>query len=66
MAIELSLCELDSECSELLPSREALGLFNLNVANILAGNSATSANVLSLLSGAGASATQGIAVVQVS
>jgi hypothetical protein len=58
----LSIEELAFEASEMLPAREALGLFNF--ANVYATNSSTALNVLTVGSAAVSSANQGITVVQ--
>lgn len=63
MAMELTVTELDAELGGVLPAREALGLFNINVTDIDAVNTALSANVLSGLSIASATAGQSITVI---
>ena len=58
----LSIVELEGEQAELLPTREALGGYN--VANIWASNTALALNAGSFQSFAGASAFQHISVYQ--
>lgn len=60
---ELSIVDLDAESGDLLPAREALGLFNWNYTEITAANNALALNVGSLTSAAVASAGQSITVV---
>jgi len=62
MSKEITLTELDALEVELLPSREALGAFNF--AGILASNSSTALNVLTLGSAALSQANQAIIVNQ--
>ena len=62
MTHALAISELVSEEIELLPARETLAW--LNVANVTATNLALAQNVASFASFAGASANQGILVVQ--
>jgi hypothetical protein len=61
--ITKELAYLDEEEATLLPERNTLGLFD--VASILASNSATSVQALTLLSASVATASQSITVVQV-
>jgi hypothetical protein len=58
----LTFEELSGEQLELLPSRETLGWFN--VANVTATNLAIATNTWTLGSIAGASANQGVFVLQ--
>ena len=62
MAKEITLTELASLDVELLPSREALGAFNF--AGVLASNSSTALNVLSVGSAAYSQANQVIIISQ--
>lgn len=62
MSKEITLSELDALDVELLPAREALGAFNF--AAILASNSSTALNVLTIGSVAASSANQVIIVNQ--
>ena len=62
MSKEITMTELDALEVELLPSREALGAFNF--AGILASNSSTALNVLTLGSAALSQANQAIIVNQ--
>ena len=64
MRHELVTSELDVQTAELLPERRALGLFNVNVANIYATNTSLAANVASVFAVAASSATQTIVVWQ--
>ena len=61
MSVELTVSQLDAECGDLLPAREALGV--INVAPVAAVNVAAAVNVLSI-GGAGAYATQAVIVAQ--
>jgi hypothetical protein len=60
--ITKELAYLDEEEATLLPERNTLGLFDFTA--ILASNSATSVQALTLLSASVASANQSIVVVQ--
>lgn len=60
---ELSFTELDTERTELLPTRETLA-FNNNWANIVATNSSMALNAASLFSVANSAAGQTILVSQ--
>lgn len=62
MMTELATAELSCEGAVLLPAREALALFNVNVAVPV--NTALALNVLTEASTAMAEATQGLGVVQ--
>jgi len=62
MAKEITLSELEALEVELLPSREALGAFNW--AGVLASNSSTALNVLTVGSVAYSQANQGIVIYQ--
>ena len=62
MAKEITLTELAALDVELLPSREALGAFNF--AGVLAYNSSTALNVLSVGSAAYSQANQVIIISQ--
>jgi hypothetical protein len=62
MAKEITLTELAAMDVELLPSREALGAFNF--AGVLASNSSTALNVLSVGSAAYSQANQVIIISQ--
>ena len=62
MAKEITLAELEALEVELLPSREALGAFNW--AGVLASNSSTALNVLTVGSAAYSQANQGIVIYQ--
>jgi hypothetical protein len=62
MAKEITLTELAALDVELLPSREALGAFNF--AGVLASNSSTALNVLSVGSAAYSQANQVIIISQ--
>jgi hypothetical protein len=59
---EFTLSELDALEVEMLPSREALGAYNF--AGILASNSSTALNVLTIASLAASQANQAIIVSQ--
>ena len=62
MSSKLSIAELDAERSELLPAREALGVFDTNWTGVYAVNAATAANVASGFCVAGAGAVQTIVI----
>lgn len=62
MAKEITLSELAALDVELLPSREALGAFNW--AGVLASNSSTALNVLTVGSAAYSQANQVIVISQ--
>jgi hypothetical protein len=62
MAKEITLTELAALDVELLPAREALGAFNF--AGVLASNSSTALNVLSVGSAAYSQANQVIIISQ--
>jgi hypothetical protein len=59
---ELTIAELEMQGAELLPEREALGVFNW--AGVSATNVAVALNAGSLFSAASATALQGISVTQ--
>lgn len=61
---ELSLTELDTERTELLPTRETLTFGNYNWANIVANNSSMALNAASLYAVANSAAGQTIVVTQ--
>ena len=61
---ELSFTELDTERTELLPTRETLTFGNFNWANIVANNSSMALNAASLYAIANSTATQTIYVNQ--
>ncbi len=61
---ELSFAELDTERTELLPTRETLSWGNTNWANIAATNSSMALNAASLWSVANSAAGQTIVVTQ--
>jgi hypothetical protein len=61
---ELSFTELDSERTELLPTRETLSFGNSNWANVMASNSSLALNAASLFSAANSAAVQTIYVSQ--
>jgi hypothetical protein len=61
---ELSFAELDTERTELLPTRETLTYGSTNWANVVASNSSMALNAASLWSNATSTATQSITVVQ--
>ena len=63
MRRELTIAELESEHTELLPPRETL-FFNNNWASIMASNSSLALNAASLASVASSAAVQTIAVSQ--
>lgn len=58
MNTEMSIMELDAQCGELLPAREALGVGDWNTINVGAYNQALALNVASLGSVAVADADQ--------
>jgi hypothetical protein len=61
MYCELSIAELDAQCAELLPTREALALVNVtigNITNIVGVNNAFAISAFSPGSTTGASAGQ--------
>jgi hypothetical protein len=60
----LSIAELESEHTELLPSRETLTYGNTNWANIFASNSSMALNAGSWASTANSAAYQAITVTQ--
>ena len=60
----LSIAELDSEHTELLPTRETLSWGNTNLANVFASNSSMALNAASLHSLAISSAYQSVTVTQ--
>ena len=62
MEKELTIVELERQDAQLLPEREALGVFNL--AGITANNQALALNAVTFGSVANATATQVIAVSQ--
>ena len=61
---ELSFAELDSERTELLPTRETLTYGNTNWANVVASNSSMALNAASLYAVANSAAGQTILVNQ--
>lgn len=61
---DLTLAELDSEHTELLPTRETLSWGNYNWANIAATNSSMALNAGSLYAVANSAAMQSITVTQ--
>ena len=61
---ELSFTELDTERTELLPTRETLTFGNFNWANIVANNSSMALNAAALYAMANSPATQTIYVNQ--
>jgi hypothetical protein len=61
---ELTFAELDSERTELLPTRETLSWGNYNFANILATNSSMALNAGSVYAVANSAAGQTITVFQ--
>lgn len=60
----LSIAELESEHTELLPTRETLTFGNTNWANIYASNSSMALNAASYFSAANSAAVQTIVVTQ--
>ncbi|HEY6797620.1 MAG TPA: hypothetical protein VI248_23345 [Kineosporiaceae bacterium] len=66
MSCELSIAELDAECAELLPTREALALVNVtigNITNIVGINNAIAISAFSPGSSTGAIAGQQLGAV---
>ena len=63
MRTVLSIAELDSELTELLPTRETL-TFNNNWANVLASNSSMALNAATFGSIANSAAYQAVTVTQ--
>jgi hypothetical protein len=61
---ELSFAELDTERTELLPTRETLTYGNTNWAQVVASNSSMALNAASLYAMATSTATQTINVTQ--
>ena len=61
---ELSFAELDTERTELLPTRETLTVGSTNWANVVASNSSMALNAASLYAMANSTATQTIYVNQ--
>ena len=61
---ELSFTELDTERTELLPTRETLTFGNANWASIYASNSSLALNAASYFSAASSTAVQTIVVTQ--
>ncbi|MCP3420612.1 hypothetical protein [Nocardioides pinisoli] len=61
---ELSFAELDTERTELLPTRETLTFGNYNWANIVANNSSMALNAATFTSVAHSEAWQAINVTQ--
>jgi|GEM_PF-4088034 hypothetical protein len=61
---ELSFAELDTERTELLPTRETLTYGNTNFANVVASNSSMALNAASLWASATSTANQAIYVSQ--
>ncbi|KQW52464.1 hypothetical protein ASC77_24060 [Nocardioides sp. Root1257] len=64
MRRELSIAELESEHTELLPPRETLFFGNTNWASVMASNSSLALNAASLYSAANSAAVQTITVSQ--
>ncbi len=64
MRKELTFAELETERTELLPTRETLTFGNTNWASIVASNSSLALNAASLYSVANSGAVQTIAVTQ--
>ena len=64
MRRELSIAELESEHTELLPPRETLFFGNTNWASIMASNSSLALNAASLYSAANSAAVQTVTVSQ--
>jgi hypothetical protein len=60
----LSIAELESEHTELLPTRETLTFGNTNWANVFASNSSMALNAASWASTANSAAYQAITVTQ--
>jgi hypothetical protein len=66
MSCELSIAELDAQCAELLPAREALALVNVsigNITNIVGVNNAIAISAFSPGSTTGAIAGQQLGVL---
>lgn len=61
---ELSFAELDTERTELLPTRETLTFGNTNFANIVANNSSMALNAATFASLAHSEAWQAVTVYQ--
>ncbi|MBT1002315.1 hypothetical protein KIH31_06840 [Paenarthrobacter sp. DKR-5] len=61
---KLTIAELADENVELLPSRETLAVGHANWAQIVASNSSSAVNALTLLSQANSAAVQTIALSQ--
>jgi hypothetical protein len=61
---ELSFAELDTERTELLPTRETLTFGNTNFANLVANNSSMALNAATFYSSANSGAWQAITVYQ--
>ena len=64
MRKELTIAELETERTELLPTRETLTFGNTNWASIVASNSSMALNAASLYSVANSAAVQTITVSQ--
>lgn len=64
MRRELTIAELETERTELLPSRETLSYGNTNWASIFASNSSLALNAASLYATANSAAAQSIVVHQ--
>jgi hypothetical protein len=64
MRKELTFAELETERTELLPTRETLTFGNTNWASIVASNSSMALNAASLYSVANSAAVQTITVAQ--
>lgn len=64
MRKELTIAELETERTELLPTRETLTFGNTNWASIVANNSSMALNAASLYSVANSAAVQTISVTQ--
>ena len=64
MRKELTFAELETERTELLPTRETLTFGNTNWASIVASNSSLALNAASLYSVANSAAAQTITVTQ--
>ena len=64
MRRELTIAELESEHTELLPPRETLFFGNTNWASIMASNSSLALNAASLYSVANSAAVQTVTVSQ--
>ena len=61
---EIALAELAGEQAELLPQRDTLALFNINVAPVIGVNLALAINAATINSVANASASQWLGAVQ--